>query len=267
MKRTIVMLLSLALLFSMFSGYGESSTWDCSNCGRKGNTGNYCGTCGSPAPWIEGAEKSIAIAGNGSKLEANRFKQIGNTVQFGRYPQTKEGTDLSPIDWRVLTYNARAKKALLISEYILDTKPYHGVNLNTTWKQCSLRKWLNNNFWNDAFNAEEQKAILRTKVDNTSNSRWIPSGGGDTEDQVFLLSYEEAWKYFSANVDRTCQITEYAGAKGMNSPVWWLRSAGSNQTNAAGVDSNGSKIERAVDFRFIGIRPVIWVDLNSDIFE
>ena len=52
--------ITIAVIFTMIwlcifacHAIGET-TWDCTNpdCGRKGNTGNFCGSCGSPAPWM-----------------------------------------------------------------------------------------------------------------------------------------------------------------------------------------------------------------------
>lgn len=45
----------------------------------------------------------------------------------------------------------------ILSEYILDCKRYHGELTDITWRDCDLRKWLNNEFYNAAFSATEKK--------------------------------------------------------------------------------------------------------------
>ena len=52
-KWAVSALLSLLVVFSVFSVYAENSAWDCPACERKGNTGKYCGGCGHPAPWLD----------------------------------------------------------------------------------------------------------------------------------------------------------------------------------------------------------------------
>lgn len=96
---------------------------------------------------------------------------------------------MTPIEWLVLARDGN--KALLISRYGLDAQKYNTINTGVTWEKCTLRTWLNNAFYNKAFNSAEQTAILITNVDNSKNqcySGWSTSGGNNTQDKVFLLS-------------------------------------------------------------------------------
>lgn len=112
-------------------------------------------------------------------------------ITFGAYPQTADGKDKSPIKWRVLQNSD--KELYLLSEYILDCRRYHGESaditwydcLDITWRDCDLRRWLNDEFYNTAFNAVE-KAFIKTAhcADNGD-------GTTDTEDNIFLLSAAE----------------------------------------------------------------------------
>jgi hypothetical protein len=43
----------------------------------------------------------------------------GEIITFGIYPQTADGTDRTPIKWRVLQNSGR--ELFMLSEYILDT--------------------------------------------------------------------------------------------------------------------------------------------------
>ena len=117
---------------------------------------------------------------------------------------------------------------------------------SVTWAECTLRKWLNGKFYDTAFNEEEKGLIALTKVKNADNPEYGTEGGEDTEDHVFLLSLEEAERYFEDDEDRRAFPTEYAIAKhayvnsGLGTVWWWLRSPGINSDYAAGVYSAGS---------------------------
>lgn len=109
--------------------------------------------------------------------------QPGEMVTFGSYPQTAEGTDKTPIQWRVLQNTGG--DLFLLSEYILDCKRYYNEFSDITWRDCDLRQWLNGEFYEAAFNSSE-KSIIQTTLcrDNGDHSE-------DTEDKVFLLSVPE----------------------------------------------------------------------------
>ena len=108
----------------------------------------------------------------------------GDMLTFGMYPQTADGTDRTPIQWRVLRRSGR--ELLLLAEYILDCKQYHGEFTETMWRDCDLRRWLNQDFYNAAFSAAEKDSITTTLCSENGD------GSPDTHDTVFLLSVSEA---------------------------------------------------------------------------
>ena len=189
---------------------------------------------------------------------------IGDVVQFGAYEQdnyTDNGQEA--IEWLILA--KEDNKALLISKYALDCQSYNTEYEDTTWKSCSLRAWLNDEFLNKAFNEREQRVIATTNVKNAKNPEYDTPGGADTQDQVFMLSIEEAEKYFSSDDDRQAQPTAYAVAQGAYDCWWWLRSPGIYRDCAARVRDDG-----AVDVSgyFVNnnndvIRPTLWINLES----
>lgn len=206
---------------------------------------------------------------------------VGSYVTFGEYPQTAEGEDMTPIEWLVLARNG--SNALLISRYGLDTKPYNTSDIKVTWSSCTLRTWLNNVFYNKAFSAAEQKAIMTTTVDNSKSqcySAYDTSGGSNTQDKVFLLSYAEANGYFGATYDNSDNMksraapTAYAIAHGAytyfsdktaadeNAGWWWLRSPGYDRELATVVLTNGSLGNVYVNDTNT-VRPVIWVNIEA----
>ena len=175
--------------------------------------------------------------------------QPGNYVTFGTYPQTKSGTDQTPIEWLVL--ESDGETALLISRYALDAKPYNTEYESITWEKCTLCGWLNSDLYNRAFSAEEKKTILVSDVSADKNPPYWTNPGNATKDSVFLLSIIEANKYFANNEARMCAATDYAIEQGAytNSKYtvdgreacwWWLRSPGIKRDYAAIVISDGS---------------------------
>ena len=209
---------------------------------------------------------------------------VGNYVTFGTYPQTAEGNDSTPIEWLVLA--REGNKALLISRYGLDAQPYNENWTDTTWEKCTLRTWLNGTFLNKAFTAQEQEGILVTDVDNSASqgySGWGTSGGNNTRDKVFLLSYAEANKYFGVQIDTDnmksrISPTSYARKQGADTESiyqttdgkdagkWWLRSRGFARRFAACVNHKGSLSNNRVDDDIAVVRPALWVNLEPDIF-
>lgn len=212
---------------------------------------------------------------------------VGSYVTFGEYPQTAEGEDMTPIEWRVLARDGN--KALLISRYGLDVQPYNSEKTDVTWETCTLRTWLNNTFFNKAFTSAEQATILTTTVYNfwtEGNTEWESGGGNTTQDRIFLLSYEEANQYLQVKYrqgigdnNRASRVTptEYALARGAytqdyktpegaDAGWWWLRSPGREQRHAAIVNHNGFLFYNVVSSTSGLVRPVMWINIESDIY-
>ena len=228
----------------------------------------------------------VLLSVNLATAEGTASVKAGDIVTFGRYPQTAEGTDQTPIEWIVL--EVKDGRALVISRNGLDTVLYNPEETDVTWEACSLRTWLNNDFLNAAFTPEEQEAIPVTEVDNSvaqGYSEWHKDGGNNTQDRIFLLSYAEANRYFAVtwedkdNIKARVEPTEYAISMGAlankryrteNDAAagwWWLRSPGDYYLNAACVYVVGSLNYDNVSNRTGCVRPALWIDLNSEIFR
>ena len=203
-----------------------------------------------------------------------------DTVLFGSYPQTDaSGNTKDPIEWIVL--DRQGDKTLLLSKYILDNKCYNNEKKDATWEICSLRVWLNNEFYCKAFNGSEQSKILTTNVINIDNSIYGTNGGKNTNDKIFCMSIDEVKKYFyqinmeSDNKRLAARATDYA--KNVNNDgyylnvywngntCFWLRSPGLRQGAAAEVNNVGHLLENGGSFtaHTLGVRPALWVDTSS----
>ncbi len=207
-------------------------------------------------------------------LGEERSPELGSLVSFGHYPQTASGKDMTSIDWIVL--DVRDGKALLLSKYALDARPYHSAQENITWENCSLRVWMNEKFLEAAFDDSEKEKIVSMTSAAEDNPVYGTYAGYDVWDRVFPLSITEAEKYFSGDEDRICGATDYAKAQGAwtsnrnmadgkEAVYWWLRTPGSSRSLAAGVKGYGTIHNEgwAVDDAANAVRPAIWVELGA----
>lgn len=245
----------------------------CSECGK--TSGKAAGHDWNEATYDAPKTCSICGATEGEARERSSVK-VDNIVTFGSYEQDglrKNGTE--PIEWIVL--DVQENQALLLSRYTLDSKPYNDTYGPVTWETCSLRNWMNDTFLNTAFTEAEKKQIVLTEVDNSrtqGNSEWRISGGNNTEDYIFLLSYEESEQYFDSAFDRMCLPTNYAVSQGADIRVhddgvtesgwWWLRSPGEAEHHASFVNFDGTRYSNAVGNEYLSVRPALWVSLDEE---
>lgn len=205
---------------------------------------------------------------NQYEFEKLKLADVGDKVCFGSYEQDNNFRNGNEnIEWVVL--EKENESVLLISDKALDCQPYNDTYKNVNWEMCSLRKWINDTFYNTAFNTEEQMKIKDTEV---------LSDGKSTVDKVFLLSAYEAKSYFADDEKRKCIPTAYAKAQGAfisdshkpsngGEPTcwWWLRTSGENQLEAAFVYGEGliSNNGYDVDYKTGCVRPVICLSLEN----
>lgn len=194
-----------------------------------------------------------------------KITQNENNLTFGKYYKNNE-KELDPIEWVQL--DEKDGKKLLVSKYAIDSRPFNNELRNITWDNSDIRKWLNNDFYNIAFSDIEKSKIVLTKnialvnpnhPDNTNI-------GNDTEDKVFLLSYQEVVKYFPKENDRLLKPTKYVINKGcytnnFGNAAWWTRSPGLSETSPEYLASAGDfgNRQHQVNETIIGTRPAIWV--------
>lgn len=213
-----------------------------------------------------------------------------NTVQIGQYHQ--KGSNINErqsIDWIVLA--KQDGKALLMSKYTLDKIPYHNTKDFCNWENCYLRAWLNNDFYNYAFNNDE-KALIVPTTNITTDKR--VSETVTTVDNIFILSDDEFKQYFNCNEDEHCKttaslFTEYALTKpiiyGNSICSYFLRSK-RLEDESLGTKQNAKPFEYVDDvndnedgtfymccyptwggassFLINGIRPAMWVKYDTN---
>ena len=215
----------------------------------------------------DSAEKLLRIKPQYYKFLLKNSK-VGDIVYFGTYEQDNDTSNgKEDIEWLVLA--KKGNRILVISDKALDRQPYNSSRTRVTWETCTLRKWLNNDFINAAFSAEERAKIPTVTVSADKNPSYSTSPGNNTTDKVFLLSITEVNKYFSSDSAWQCRGTAYCYAQGAykagnGNCWWWLRSPGYTQSSAANVYDGGDVNEIGNNvFLDNAVRPAMWISIDG----
>ena len=190
---------------------------------------------------------------------------VGSLVKFGGF------------DWRIL--DVQSDKALVLSESVIAQRTFHEKYETVTWELCSLRSYLNNDFFH-TFGKEEQAMIVPVKITNHNNQWFGTDCGNDTTDKIFLLDIESVVKYLgdSRQLRHKNKNTKYFISDDFNADrivvnkenlptAWWLRSSGNISRFAATVTIDGrisiggDFVNRMNTFES-GVRPAMWVNLQ-----
>lgn len=206
-----------------------------------------------------------------------RSAMPGEIMTFGSYPQMADGADRTPIKWRVLENSGR--ELFILSEYILDCKRYHSEYVDMTWRDCALRKWLNDEFFNAAFTAAEKECVRTTHC--TANGEGRP----DTADKVFLLSVAEidtqgkdlrravGTEFAQVKKADGCHLYVYDKSVSANYITengqkhgcswWWLRTQLGEASRATFVGTHASiRSYGRVNLPYYGVRPALKLTLQ-----
>ena len=238
---------------------------------------------------------------NNPRLDTANDITVWDCLYFGNYLQSHERDGSyrtkQPIRWRVLSVNG--DEAFLLADRVLDTKEYNEGYADVTWETCTLRSWLNGygassnimkedytstNFIDQAFNKSEKSAIKTITVKNDNNSYFNTVGGNNTNDKVFLLSYDEVQNskygfnpnFYEKSKTRECKATKYAEYNrcwvdsDYNYNCWWLlRSPGCDSLHSSGigVDGCGSPNGDEVFDTGNGVRPALHLNLSSNTWD
>ena len=193
-------------------------------------------------------------------------------IEFGRY---WKGTGLEnvPIEWIVLNetdeYLFVVSKQVVVSEMFDET--------TASWKDSSIRKWLNNEFLLLAFNEYERPSILEKKIITSNDLETVWGGFSrmtsyvETMDKMFLLSIEEVEQFFKTQESRIAEQSQYAldtledDRKSVNS--WWLRNKAAFDWAPLLIFEDGTYYALAGSQNLEGIRPAMYIKRNySDLF-
>ena len=142
------------------------------------------------------------------------------------------------IEWQALKLDEANHRMLVIAKDCVAQWRF-GANSNI-WETSEIRRWLNNEFLNSL------PQNVRSRICE------VPEG------KVFLLSIDEANKYFQNDAAR---IANYNGQP----TWWWLRSPGLSSYLAANVNDDGHVNDRGYSvYNEGGVRPALWLNLESE---
>ncbi len=197
-----------------------------------------------------------------------------------------------PVKWRILT--EETGKALLLCELIIDGQDIYPsdddriiseVEINeNNYEHSTIRQWLNNEFYNTAFDSLEQAIIQLTEVDNSTSTTGPDANPyicNNTNDNVFLLSYQDCintnygFNEFNQAKDSMKQkkATAYAKCQGLDIDLnvesqyfemgsWWLRSPSNSIKNDTFMISNSGELKGGHNAYFVhGVVPALWIAL------
>lgn len=219
---------------------------------------------------IPTVKKHCFIQEYGKKVY-DRFGWVreGKYIKFGKYEQDNNVYNgKEDIEWLVL--KVEEGRALVISKYALDCQRYHTECQLVSWKDSTLRKWLNEDFIQQAFTESEQTIIPTvTLIDEAESYPFRES-----KDQIFILSSDEVLEYFEPVHEAICQSTKYAETKmkeqtGSSVPysTWWLRWHSMYKSAPTfSLSMPYASMDQPYHYNYVSdidmVRPALWIDLK-----
>ena len=270
MKKGFIAFLSLILVFVVM-------LTSCSN----GGTYVYTGV----SDCIINSDDVLRLNANTPQASLDALK-VGDSVIIGSYDLNNNPEDGNEsLKWNVLA--VENGKALIISDICIDARTYNEERECVTWETSDIRLWLNETFYTSSFDESEKWYILLSDIENRDSSAHYIDGGVDTQDNVFLLSFDEVDMYFETGEARIAKASATAVANGgqcfdsrtkseaKEAPqlaedymalTWWLRTPGNTNEKAATVhyfgdpNPSGSRADLATK----GVRPAMWVRTTNE---
>lgn len=260
---------------------------------RKGSKWNYSnkgGTLVAKYGWDKGGTFTVDNVTYPQTMvtDTNLITELSKTLQnngstvYQGVEYWKKGSNFykaEKISWMVLEQNE--DQLMVVSEYVLDNHRFNEYNKGTNeegyyannYAHSEIREWLNNQFLMAAFHDDSRiKMIKKMLVDNSANTTYSSSNQNaceNTEDYIFLLSYQDlAKKYFSSDNKRQCYGTEYCTEyRGTEPRPYWTRSPSSSSSSSAWlVDADGSFLDyNGLDINYYGggVRPALCFDFSG----
>ena len=215
-----------------------------------------------------------------------------NTIYWFKY---------EPIKWRVLDPSS----GLVISSKILDSQAYNNLlyyyatnydngdphcidryyyfsdenhtNFASDYATSSIRRWLNETFYEVAFSNSEKENILKTENENKCCSSVLGNQGYERLDSINTLDYvflpsltdvkNESYGFRDHYYDdnRKLLSSDYAKIQGVKSNdgngEWLTKTSSNNGLGVKVVTSDGTLTDESIYSTVSGIRPACWAIL------
>lgn len=218
----------------------------------------------------ESAYAAFLAAGDYSdaaqKAEECQFAtvDVGDTLTFGTYEQDgNEENGSEGITWIVV--GKEDDQFLLISEEILAVIPFQTGEAETwSYENSTIRKFVNETFYNEAFTDEEKSKIISYKIkEEDANGNEI----GSSDNYVFLPTKKMVEDYLTSSqmtVNKTTAAKTSAKTKSANS-AWWTSSM--YLSKGAYCVAYGGTSYYCKAGKELGVRPMMYVDFTKRMEE
>ena len=203
-----------------------------------------------------------------------------NTVYWFKY---------EPISWTIISENESNGTIFVVCDMIIDSQEFYkdyseirvigGKNIYANnYAHSAVREWLNETFYNTAFDMTQMQSIITTMVDNSAESTGEISNSyvcEDTQDKIYLLSYQDVVNtnygflsdYSEPDNARKKYNTDYANSQGAfvgptGEGYWWLRSPYDFEDSGVFVVGDyGLGGHTSTDYNIVGIVPALQIRL------
>ncbi len=244
----------------------------CPECGyEKDNMPDFCPTCGFDyRSYINDLEEKNRIEEE-KRIKAQKeleekqrkerearltksLKDLGyfrenNKIYFGLYPNKDNKDEL--IEWDIL--EEKDGNALIITHNIIDSIIYDKQHRD--YEKSDIRSWLNNDFYNKAFNNDQKEKIIMTTIGYEFHDHHeIFPEYKKVEDNIFLLQTDEVKKYR----DLLFESSRW------DESSWWLLKG---YKDYYAISNSRDKDHRVIDSVWYnsekyGVRPACWINLS-----
>lgn len=193
MKKTMIALLSV---FILFSAVGCSAIEGVSSNTESG----------------ESKEENAKVKEYYKILKRLSKKKVGDTIEFGTYRiEYDDETSYKPMVWDVILKDEANECMLVMADLVYDAVPYidwdieYTTDVDYPYKDSYVRKYLNDEFYNNAFSDVEKMIIMSTVYKDDF--------GNELEDYLLAPSSDEIYKAREAKFDTEGDPTSYAEEK------------------------------------------------------
>lgn len=177
-----------------------------------------------------------------------------NTVYWFKY---------EPISWTILSEDTANETAVILCDMIIDSQAFDTSDSSNSYIQSTIRKWLNNDFYNIGFTSLQKNIIISSIVNDEKLDNVIAN------DNIFLLSTFdlENNSYGLTDIMLQKNVSDYSRVQGANiddeKGVWWLKSPYAFFDTATSVVSftGGIGGGSVVSNTSIGVVPVLRIKL------
>ena len=172
-----------------------------------------------------------------------------DAVYFGAWKQPFIDKEEKPLIWRVLEKRDGYLFLMLLGERI--RMPFDwSMQRTNVWKNCALRHWLNTEFYDEAFSAEEKARIAL--LDPDGDTTVVDGSAADGADRLTLPTLDYVRSYFFSHKRRLLHKEVYT------------KTAAEKYADAIRAEMEGSIMQLS---SFIGYAneqtPVIAVDMDD----